>query len=736
MNFSRLLAQTAIVTSLCAVTPAFAQSDDTAEQTDTGIGDIVVTAQRKEQKLQNVPVAVTALSGDSLETRGISDLSDLNTAAPNLNVSRSVKGQVIFLRGVGNVTTSPGQEQNVAVYVDGVYYPSTAGAVFSFDDIQRIEVLRGPQGTLYGRNTTGGLVHIVTADPSDTFEGKLRFGYANYNTVEAGAQLSGPLSDTVRASIGGKWTKQYDGWGTNVTTGEDTFKSEEVSVHGKLVFEPSTATKFTLGGIFARSRSQIGIIRTQLPCTPNYDGSCVPIQVGQTSLQNVAYPGFFNSQSGLLDPHDINRMWTVSGKFEQDVNFAQLSATVAYQNIWNDERIDTDTVKPLIAQSLSNEKSHSFSSELLLSSPAGSAIEWVGGIYYFHALAKNDPFNIQVAGGAVEYTNYSAMKTDSLSGFGQVTVPLGERTKLTAGARYTVDWRSMDASQTSGVGGALIGGPTHQEATFKRPTFKVSIDHKLNDDALIYALVATGFKSGLWNTTSPIPNNPAVQPETLTDYEAGLKLDLFNRRVRLNLAGFYYDYKNLQQLAYIGQGAVQTILLNAANARIYGAEADFEGRLTDRLTFRASGGYTDSKYKSFPGAPLTVVNLTTGLPSNVAGGFNAAGLPLSRVAKFTGNVGFDYEMPAFGGSLVTSASLYHNSGFNWEIDGRLHQQPYELVNASLNWTDASDQFSVRLWTNNLTNTKYYVTINNGNNRPDAPSPAAPRTYGVTTSFKF
>lgn len=734
--FKRLATATTSLATVCIVAvPAAAQSgpsypSEQSERTqaEPGIQDIVVTAQRRSERLQDVPIAVTAVSGDDLLARGLNSATDLNMATPNLNVNRTVKTQIVYLRGVGNNSASPGQEQNVAIYVDGVYYPSMAANVFSFNNVERIEVLRGPQGTLFGRNTTGGLIQVVTKDPTDDLSGDFQAGYGNFDTYMASAYISGGVTDTLRADFALQYSNQRDGWGKNLVTGSDVYRGRDLNLRSKIVFEPNDMTKFTLSGIYFNAKSDF-TSRTVQPCAPRLGGlDCVPIPSDIPGFGNLPYTGFYNTQSGL-DIFERTRLRTLSLRYDQDIGFARLVNTSAYQKTKSYLQLDGDGVPAYQRISLWTDITESFSNEVQLLSPEGSSFDWIAGVFFFWSKAGSQP--LQQTTPTTSQSIFSSTSTHSFSGFAQVGIPLGENTRLTAGARYTIDKKSLTARIVNDVSGVTTNYPTRRE-TFSDPTFKVSLDHHLSPDALLYASISTGFKSGLYNTSSPTA--PPVDPEKITSYELGAKLDLFDRRFRLNTAFFYYDYRDLQLIGYDGR---TTFLQNASNAEIYGAEADFNAVLTDQFSFRGSAGYTHGRYTDFPGAQSNSnVNPVTGVTTSIPAGLDASGNHLGRTPTFTGNVGFDYSVPVSFGAVDLSGTFYHNSGFAWDVDNRLKEKAYQLLNMSATWTSKDEAFNVRLWADNILGTKYCAAQQSGNATLDQCSAAAPRTYGVVFGFKF
>ncbi len=688
------------------------------------LGEIVVTAQKRSENAQRVPIAITALSAAKLAAAGISDTSDLKDLTPGLNYNTALGGfGQPRIRGVGTTATGPGIENPVATYVDGVYIGSAAGALFSLNDVEQVAVLKGPQGTLFGRNATGGLIQVTTLAPSQDFHVDLNGTYGNYRTAGGSAYITGGLTDTLAASIAVLGNNQADGFGKNVETGHDVQQSAEVALRGKLLWHPDAATKVTLSADYSHLTGADPAIR----------------DISTTIFGGTTAGGKRDIQSDV-DPFLETRQYGVSLTAQHDFSKVQLLSISAYRNSFLHASFDADQTPAqlLVVDQLQRDKQ--FSQELQLLSTTSGPFKWVLGAYYFHGSGQYDPN--QTSGSFLPGPDdlYTTQKLDSYAAFGQGTYALGDRTNLTAGLRYTIDHRSLRSSETITVNGVTVPAEDPQDVskTFRKLTWRLSLDHRFSDKVLGYVSYNRGFKSG-----SFVPQTfPAdvLKPETLDAYEVGIKSELFDRRVRLNVAGFYYDYKNIQ-VNQIENGLLY--VYNGKGARTYGVDADLEVRVTSQLSLTAGASALHDRYKSFPNAilttPITPVFPAPAYPAANGGNLvsfgDATDNRLQNTPDWTGNLGATYTVDTPIGSFVLAGNYYHNDGYFASPENRLRQPAYDVVDASLTWTSADKHYSIRVWGKNLGNALYSEqldAVNFGDNRVAAP----PRTFGVTGGLHF
>jgi iron complex outermembrane recepter protein len=384
--------------------------------------------------------------------------------------------------------------------------------------------------------------------------------------------------------------------------------------------------------------------------------------------------------------------------------------------------VDQSPIDRLHVESL--DRTRSFSQEVQLQSQPESPVQWVAGVYYFNANAGNIP---QRQAGTLIGTYrdiWGIQKTESYSAFGQTTFPVfDDKTKLTLGLRYTADDKSFNGRIVTPAGVTATRSDSHE---WNNLTYRVSLDRQLTDQTLGYASVSTGFKSGVYNVVSITA--PPVAPEHLTDYEVGLKSELLDRRLRLNTAAFYYDYKDIQLLRQLGP---TTLIQNAANAQLYGVETEATAALTGGLSLNFGLSLMKNKYKNFKNA---VANTPGANGLGVTRFFDASGNKLQRAPGTTINLGIDYSWRSSVGDFGAGLNAYHNGGFFWDPENRLEQKAYTLTDANLRWHSGTSGFQVQLWARNIFDKQYYSYVTSSSGSPDTGAPGAPRTYGVTFAY--
>ncbi len=750
-----------------------------ANAQENQLQDIVVTAQKRSQNVQDTPLSVTAVSGEQLASAGIGTVQELNRVDPALQIGHATGTVTTFIRGIGNPVTTAGNEASVPVYIDDVYFIRASVPFFDLASIERVEVLKGPQGTLFGRNASGGVISIYTKDPSQNAELEARLGYANYQTMDAKLYLNMPITDTLAANISASYHNQDKGWGRNKTLvdpfdtskgykpgGEDYWKDWSYSARGKILWEPTDTTAVKLIGYYQKSWNQKGIYSRPFPGT--VAGTPDPAHNGFAALPTFPQPsqvlpplGFYDVSLGATQKqYDKSEGYGFSGRIDQELGFADIVSITAYRN--NDELYySAGNYSPYAwARYDLNIVDKQFSQEFQLKSKSGSHINWILGLYYLNAKGGFDPTTIYgpgIAGLGVSGINiYGQQKVKSYAGFGQVTVPLGEMTNVTGGLRYTIDKvhgvGRTDTDLLAGVVGPdpfTVVGPTFDSSkTFKKWTWKASVDHKFTDDVMVYANYSRGYKAGTFNTL-PL-DSPALAPEVVDAYEIGFKTELADRRIRLNGALFWNDLSNPQVQA---QRNGLVFLKNAGSARTKGAEFDMTALAAKGLTLRLAGTYLIAKFRDFPDAPSYCPNpqvnaatcqaLTPGLPL-APGNLNtivvdAAGnfMPYASKWKFSGGLNYDYNL-ADDSKVTFDLNANWASKFNWDADNVIKEPSHFLLDGSVSFTPAAaEHLTVRFWMKNITGEKYNINFYaQASGSAFSSAPGAPRTYGGELVFKF
>lgn len=692
-----------------------------------GLEEIVVTAQRREARLQDVPVSVSAFSGSTLEALSISSTQDLGFVTPGLQIGRQLNTIQPFIRGIGALNSTAGEESKTAIYVDGVYQSSLSAGLLTLNNIERIEVLKGPQGTLFGRNAVAGVIQIITKDPSSEPSADIRLGYGNYDTLEGGLYLTGGIGDKLAADLAVSYTNQLDGWGTNLLTGRDAYRFKEFSARSKWRLSIGESTTATLALDLNRSTIQQGSALRKLP------GSGTLI----TGFRQ--FPGFYNINTTLdpnfypdpkdREPRGTKKAWGASLELEHEFDWATLVSISAFQEVDTIARSEITALPIPFINIRFPIDTETASQELQLLSPPGAPFKWIGGLYYYFNDAKYRDARLTGAafgGGRNLFGKHTSQSAESYAAFGQVTVTLGERTNLEAGLRYTRDRRELEGFEYTAQ---LTRPAVRADKSFSKLTYKASLDHEITDDLMVYALYSRGFKGGLFNTFTPA--DPPVRPEVMDTFEAGFKSEWLDRRLRLNAAAFHNKIDDLQVAQVIAAtGANRTT--NAASAKTKGFEIEFTAIPLTGLTVSGAVAYVDSEYTRFPGSLFTIPNPAGG---NMIVSRDVSGNKLAGAPKWTPSLRAAYEFEAPSGRFAVSALYSYNSGFFWAADNRIRESSYALANLSGSWTAPNGGLSVTLWGKNLLDEKYHtfvITSNTG----DVGSPGAPLTYGVTVGLHF
>lgn len=727
--------------TLCG-TPALAQSEAEtaapAEQADAAaaepaateeassssqLQDIVVTAQKRSENLQKVPISVSVATSAQLESAGIEGLQNLKMVTPSVQIANSANQIFPFIRGIGSRALAPGIESPVAIYVDGVYYASTSSTAFSFNNIEQIEVLKGPQGTLFGRNATGGLIQVTTRDPSDTPSGSLELGYGNFQTFKGNAYISGPIAEGVSADLALTGLTMGDGYGKNRFNGEDIRRVyHDIGVRSKWKFDlgPDTEARLIFDYADAKNNTFVAGVRKGTTIAPPFG----PQINSDYDISQDVQP-IINVRSG-----------GVSLRIDQALGDIKLVSISAYRDLKYSQPFDGDYTAVHATEILVKERDKQFSQEFQLLSPSNQAFQWVLGGYYYWSDSGYGPLALSFFGPSRRVTplgtlirqeNGTAQTAESLAAFGQGTLEITPQLHVTAGLRYTTEKRELEGPVTQFfLDGTSAVTRVDNSDRFNKLTFRGAIDYQITDNILGYVSFNRGFKSGGFNPA--VVALGAFRPEQLDAYEAGLKTTLFDRRLRLNMAVFRYNYSDLQ-VSRLVNGV--TGIVNGGSARTYGLDIDGQAQLGENLTLTFAYNYLNAEYKSFPGAPFAVPGPNGGFATVIG---DAAGKRTALSPRNTANLGINYEVPLSNGSLVFGTTAYYSSRFFFEPDNVIEQPKFVTLAGSIKWS-VNDNLSFSVWGTNLTNQR---VLQNGNITGGLYRSAfePPRTYGFTLGFKY
>jgi len=697
--------------------------------------------------MQDVPVAVLAITGDDATRRGVLDTSALAQMVPGLTFNRQSTSATPFLRGVGSQNGTIGNESSVAIYVDDVYINTGFGSLFDFNNIARIEVLKGPQGTLFGRNATGGVINVITRDPSPTPSVDVSAGYANYSTYNMQLYATGRITDEISANVAAYGRKQDEGWGRNLASGDPTYTGWASGVRTKALWQPSEDTDILLSFDFNKERTELGL-------------NLVPIPGTFGALAERSPPGFYDSYSS---PDNSSTVRQVGGslKLTNRFDWATLKSISAYRDTRAHFNSDQDGTPIVLLDAQFDDFDHDFTQELQLLSPAQSSLKWIVGAFFLSGEAGYDPLRLSGKVISLPYVSYySNEKTTSISTFGQSTANVLPDTNLTLGLRYTRDKQEMDIFHN--LGGLGDSPEGRDSATFPKLTYRASLDHHFSSDIMGYVSYNRGFKSGVYNLIqgpsrvspfgAPVPIAPPVRPEVLDAYAIGMKSEFLDHSVRVDVEGFYYRYSNLQVIE-VQSGAAKTV--NAAAAKIKGVDLDIEVVPLPRLTLAGGVSVLDGRYKSFPngqenlpnppnaaipypaGCPLPPPVLVPTVPGNTQIACNLAGHRTIDSPTVSSTLSSDYRLPVPIGEIDFNVAWSHTASYFFEPDNGLAKQPaVDMVDASIGLAAAKGRWDMRVWGKNLLQKHYYSYAVEGSLQGNVYSGAPPRTFGVTASMHF
>ncbi len=699
----------------CALFGGAALAQQSGTVSDSAkLEEVLVTASKTgENSIQKTPIAVTAISADSLENAHAGDVHDLAQLVPGLQVAQTDAFAQIFVRGVGSNNVFNGSDPSVTVHVDGVYYARPFMQFADFLDVERVEVLRGPQGTLYGRNSVGGTVNIISREPGNTFDAAVSASAGNYSLLDNMIYLSGPIAgDVVTASIAAAHS-EHDAYRKNiVASGNDVDDLESDAVRGQVRVRLGDRVVATTRADYAsRDQDIVGfsMLRQPFNATTN------------------SILGNYDKVALDLPNHAVVRLWGVSEDIAADLTDSlQLRSVTSYRESELRAVEDGDATNESRTEVRLGERQHQFSEELNLVGRF-DRLETIVGLFYFtERVHSASSVTLPLNGLLADFKPIT--DTEALGVFAQGTYHFTDQWSLTLGARYSDETKEFDqriVRYNTGTG-AVLGAPIsyHGERSFNSTTPKVSLNWSPTDTLMLYAGATRGFKSGGFNFNSANPRQ-GFDPETLWSYEAGLKSELLDRRVRLNLTAFRYDYKDLQVNGFIAVG--QTDIVNAATAKVDGAELELAAIPIESLRLSANVAWLDAKYERYPNAPV---------PGG--GSIDASGNRLNYAPEWSASLSAQYTH-----DLSSGAALYLRSAYSWKDDAFytpinssiVGQEAYGVVDASLGYRSPQEQWDIELYGRNLSDEQYLTNVYTASAVP-AGIPGAPRTYGVRVRWKY
>ena len=702
-----------------------------------GVGDIVVTARRQNESLHNVPLTVVAQTGEQLARSGITNLREINIAVPGLVFTQQGPFAQPNLRGISTSVTGPGADSPIAIYLDGIYQTNQQGNVFDLPDVERVEVLKGPQGTLFGRNATGGAISIITRAPNLTkSEGSFEIDEGAFvgsdaktsNHLIAKGFASTPLSDTLAVGLAGSY-ENVPGYLTNGLTGGRAGHISSFVVRGKLRWEP--APNFRVLATAYASRRNDGTAVSMVPVGG--------VTVGSQYPDTIYDPRPWHTTSELKNSQGTSTTDSRGGslKVEVDVGrFGTLSSLTGYTYVNGLIREDIDgTYSPTCLQAFAcitpyvvhYGPSKTWQQEFNFSSKKLGRISFVSGLFLYRdnshiASLVNQTLVGGVPEGVAPFYNHARVLSKAIAGYGEATWDATDSLHLIGGIRYS--WENKDGVG-SVLGGPLFnfGGHPHWDSWTPRASIRYDISNKAN----VYFTYSQGFKSGVLESVN-LSNNVA-KPEKLTSYEGGFKYT--SSRVGFNLSAFYYDYKDIQIQFYEG---LAEVLGNAASARIYGVDVDTSVRVSPDLTLRLAGSWLPhANYRDFTDGVAFAFPITaTGLQQI---DIDASGTRVLKSPKFSGNATVTYNHEFEAGKIDANFTLYHSSSYRWDLLGRFKTRSYVTLGARAGYSPEGSRFRFGIYGKNLTN-RAYITATSTSAEADEGVYAPPREIGVSVGYKF
>jgi iron complex outermembrane receptor protein len=726
--------------------------DETQGKVIQGLEEVTVTAQRREEAEQSVPLAITALSADMLERQQIRNISQLDQVVPNIVMNPNTgtsSASKIFLRGVGEDESFFTADTPVGIYVDDVYIARQTGAMFDLFDIERLEVLRGPQGTLYGRNTSAGAVKLVSKKPKlGEYQGLAELTVGNYDRFDVRATGNMPLGDKA-ALQGAVLMRTRDGYTRNAFDGKFVNDQDVKGARLSLLAEPTDEFRALFSADYIRERSTPGYA---VPLTLNAQRDPLPDPVPETG-------SFFTTNSDIVDPKNDLDQWGISATIEYDLSDSlTIKSITAYRTLENLLYLDADggvlAPPPSIKgrfHLFQDQEQYQATQELqALGNLMDGKLKFVAGLYYFRENNQQDTKSVVglpalmalpiALAGRFDLTNIAReeLTTDSYAAFVSGTYDITDRLSLTAGLRYTRESKDFTNQvirpngtvdvvciNPTGAAPVQVAGPaaactpaqlalgyftfTNQSAfdkTWSDTTPRVVLDYQLTDSALVYLSAAKGFKGGTTSgrDTAALRNLLRIvgDPETNWSYEAGLKADWLDRRLRTNVAAFRNEYEGLQFGVTTPDGGFGRI--NAGDATIDGLELEVTAVPVEGLELNASLGLLDSEYTKWTAALSTCAaqGLTT-----VA---QYLKLPLKQAPEWSYRVGANYSFDLGQGGVVSAGADYSAKDDHYNnlcASPGIRVQDYEFLNAQLRWENMDGKLRVTLAGNNLTDSEVF-----------------------------
>ncbi|MBQ1559675.1 MULTISPECIES: TonB-dependent receptor [Caulobacter] len=734
---------------------AAAAQTQPAKQDNTAIEEIVVTAQKRSENLQDVPVSVTALTGDALAARGVKDVLALNNLAPGMRISSAdaAANPKIYIRGVGLSDFNPNASSGVGVYVDGVYIGSPLAQMAGFFDLAQVEVLRGPQGTLYGRNTNGGAINITTKRPSQTFGADASLEYGSFNAVTADLGVGGPIvADKLAFRAAAQYVKD-DGYTYNRVTGHDLNAANHWAGRLSMLYTPSSdfellaqVNRYVNRGDATAPQHRALFPKTAAATGP--DGFCASSAYSSGQCTDLlGYADTDNNPRATdanLEGKDKVDLFGASSQATWKLGGMSLISVTAWQWAHRNDLENTDASPLQMLEINYRSRQHQFTQEVRLQSDDEAArFKWVLGGYFMDEQVQDNtrqdvlralrplfttpdnPTGLSLDNSVAVFGYPYTQKTKGYAVFGQADYKLTDRLTGTVGLRWSADDKSIDY-RSQADDGAIVILISKQSKTFSAVSGRLGLRYAVSDDTNVYATYNRGYKSGgfFGGMATTAAQMEPYKNETLDAYELGMKSEFFDRRVRLNVSGFYYDYKNQQVFAQATRNGLTVLVLsNAANSKVYGGEAEITARPIQPLTLTAGLSLLHAKYGDY-----------------ISEGNNFTGNWLPQSPKVTFNTAATWVAPlANGASIVANVDANYSSKIYFDNSNapRLSQGAVWIAGAQLSWRSPDQKIEAGAFARNLFDKTYTVAISNIDSLgEDLLTYNRPRSLGVFLRYHY
>jgi len=717
--------------------PAATDAETTAEDS----GEIVITAQRREQSLTDVPITVSVADAEQLDASGVTRLEEIGQISPATQIANTGVFTQPSIRGVSS-SLAGSFENNVAFYVDGVYFPVTRAINLELANVSQVQVLKGPQGTLFGRNSTGGAILVDTFNPTmGERTGHLRAGYFSFDDWRFQGYFSTPITDTLAINFAGSLRKS-DGYIRDID-GFDSAPIDNKSFSTKLRFEPSDNFWIQLKYDRTEISDARGLAQAAEPSNPR---SSVVLALPGTYIETRD-----NRTSINFRPIVTSDVDTASLTLKYDFGGVQLNALASFQDENDVTKFDRDYTKVHSSHTLSLDDTQTITADVNLTSSSPGPVQFVVGMFYFDTEATTFAYAINT-NQTLALRQFQTTTAKAIAGYADVTWEVTPRLFLTGGIRVSHEKRTAIVNRTATQILFPTGG-ADGDVTFNDVSPRAVIRYEITDNSNVYASWSRGFRSGFISISSPFNT---VKPEKIDAFEVGYKMR--RGRFRLESSAFYYDFRDLQVSGSVTDpltGLPLPLTTNAESAEVYGAEVSVAAEVVKDFNVSLGAAYTHAEYKKFTGAAVNGISPTTGLnvsacpnpnppPATITCVQDFSGRTLNRAPKLTVNLGADYMIKSSIGTWFLSGNVSYSSKFI-PTRGDLHPitgehryggNAYTLVNVRLGWSPFDDHdFKISLVGQNIFDKRYYI-YRTGTPLADTFSLGTPRTWGVQLDYRF